>query len=84
MPRRLVIFTAVIGVAAMISFAVPVHPLWFWPTAAFVALVAALIGGLPFPARGGFACDRCKYNDARYCSNPERPNVTECGEFRAR
>ena len=32
----------------------------------------------------GFLCDRCKYNDARYCTQPQRPNAHECQEFKAR
>ena len=32
----------------------------------------------------GFLCDKCKYNDVRYCSRPERPNAYECKEFKAR
>ena len=32
----------------------------------------------------GFLCDRCSYNDARYCSQPERPNARTCSEFKER
>lgn len=56
--------------------------------------VAVLLGaiGLAYAAgalvlRGGarpYLCDRCKYDDARYCSRPERPNATECAEFKER
>jgi hypothetical protein len=35
-------------------------------------------------ARTGFLCDRCKLNDVRYCSRPERPNATRCPDFRER
>ena len=31
---------------------------------------------------GDFLCDRCKYNDARYCSRPDRPNATECPDYK--
>ena len=33
---------------------------------------------------GGFLCDRCKYNDVRYCSLPDRPNATKCPEFKSK
>lgn len=29
-----------------------------------------------------FLCDRCQYNDARYCARPERPNATRCPDFK--
>jgi hypothetical protein len=36
-------------------------------------------------ARGGeFLCDSCKYNSARDCSQPARPNATTCGDYRSR
>jgi hypothetical protein len=32
---------------------------------------------------GEFLCDSCKYNDQRYCSVPERPNVKKCGDYKS-
>lgn len=62
----------------------------FWISAVLLVLVVTGImrsrgtrggGGGLFSA--GFLCDRCKYNDERYCSRPERPNATECPEYKA-
>lgn len=56
-------------------------------------LAVAVVAGLALaqgprlsagPARGQFLCDNCKYNDPRYCGQPQRPNATECEEFRSR
>lgn len=29
-----------------------------------------------------FLCDTCKYNYGSSCSQPERPNVTKCREYK--
>lgn len=31
-----------------------------------------------------FLCDRCQYNDERYCNQPDRPNATSCDEYKAK
>lgn len=41
-------------------------------------------GSSPFLSRTRFLCDRCKYNDPRDCSRPERPNAERCPDFRSR
>jgi len=43
-------------------------------------------GAVPraFLRRSEFLCDTCKYNDARDCSRPERPNATRCPDYRSR
>lgn len=36
-------------------------------------------------ARGGggeLLCDSCKYNYGNVCSRPERPNATQCPDFK--
>lgn len=30
-----------------------------------------------------FLCDSCKFNSDRYCSKPDRPNATSCGDYKA-
>lgn len=37
-----------------------------------------------YGAPDGFLCDRCQYNDQRYCNQPDRPNATSCDEFKAK
>ena len=34
------------------------------------------LGGAP-----EFLCDTCRYNDARDCHRPERPNATVCDDY---
>ena len=29
-----------------------------------------------------FLCDTCRYDYERACHNPDRPNATECEEFK--
>lgn len=50
------------------------------------AIIAAFLAGLAAlkPGGGEYLCDTCKYNDARYCTQPERPNAMTCPEFKAR
>lgn len=31
-----------------------------------------------------FLCDSCKYNDARYCTRPDRPNAKSCPDYKSR
>lgn len=31
-----------------------------------------------------FLCDSCRYNDARDCHRPERPNATSCEDYQRR
>ena len=50
-------------------------------------ILLAFRAGLAVMKPGGasdYLCDGCKYNDARYCSQPERPNAKVCSEFKAR
>ena len=50
-------------------------------------LVGAVVLAMRRGRRGQvseFLCDRCKYNDVRTCSRPERPNATTCPEFKVR
>jgi hypothetical protein len=53
----------------------------------FSILAGALVLAVRRGQRGQvseFLCDRCKYNDVRTCSRPERPNATTCPEFKPR
>ncbi len=34
--------------------------------------------------RGEFLCDSCRYNSARDCRLPDRPNAAACGDYRSR
>ena len=60
---------------------------YFLLPAILLALLVLFLTRKSFKARDGgeaFLCDRCKYNDARYCSRPERPNATRCPDFKGR
>jgi len=35
-------------------------------------------------APGAFVCDSCRYDHPRSCRNPERPNATQCDDYRKR
>lgn len=35
-------------------------------------------------APGTFLCDSCRYDHARSCRNPARPNATICDEYKKR
>ncbi len=35
-----------------------------------------------FLRKSEFLCDSCKYDNNRDCSRPERPNATDCPDFR--
>ena len=51
------------------------------------AIVAAFVAGsavLRSNRGGDYLCDSCKYNDARYCTQPDRPNATVCPEYKSR
>lgn len=37
-----------------------------------------------YGAPDSFLCDRCQYNDQRYCNQPDRPNATSCDEFKGK
>jgi hypothetical protein len=34
-------------------------------------------------ASGEFLCDSCKYNNERYCSQPDRPNAKKCADYKS-
>jgi hypothetical protein len=58
----------------------------FWAGLFAIGLVLGAVlrpAGVARPT-GEFLCDSCRYNDARYCSLPERPNATRCEDFRTR
>lgn len=90
MKRPLQVFVAVLCIAALGAFVVPVPRLFYWTGAVVVgAILAGLAAagdkGSPWGTTGGsFLCDRCKYNHPRYCSRPERPNATRCPDFKSR
>jgi hypothetical protein len=88
-------FVAILCVGGLVSgpllslLRVPAGAYW---TAVFLfALLAAgaVAQGAKSSSRhpggsGEFLCDSCRYNDGRYCSRPERPNATDCPEYRDR
>jgi hypothetical protein len=90
--RPLVVGTALLCVVAVLLWITSVY---FWlPALALALLCFALARKSPRWLSGrawlggagsgsGFLCDRCKYNDARYCRRPERPNATSCPDFKA-
>jgi hypothetical protein len=92
MQKPLFTFAAVLALAGMLQFsipAIPVRPVVYWAIALGAAVLLALaartpVGGAGFLRRGQFLCDTCKYNDARDCSRPERPNATSCPDYRGR
>ena len=44
---------------------------WFWSRRA--------TGG---PGFGGYLCDSCKYSYGDVCRRPEKPNATECPDYK--
>ena len=89
--RQIRVLAAVVAIAALLAFVVPIPQEIYWPIVVFAAVLAAY--GTPAKPRGSgsrsanspsgtFLCDRCKYNDVRYCSVPERPNATRCDDFK--
>ena len=94
--RTLQSVAAVVGAAALLqAFVLPpgwISPAAYWLGVAVLAAAAGFVAhrGAPstadiFGAGGGeFLCDRCRLNDARYCSRPERPNATRCPDYSAR
>lgn len=59
----------------------------------WIGVLGAAVCGAYLATRGSrsasgskieFLCDSCKYNDARYCGRPERPNATRCPDYKER
>ena len=88
---------AVVGAAALLqAFVLPaawISPATYWLGVAVLAAIAGLAARRRFEhsttdffaaGSGEFLCDRCRLNDARYCSRPERPNATRCPDFMSR
>jgi hypothetical protein len=91
MKKPLFTFAAVLAIAGMLQFSVPampVGPVAYWSIALALAVLLALASATPagggLMRRSEFLCDTCKYNDARDCSRPERPNATSCPDYRGR
>jgi hypothetical protein len=91
LPNPLYRFVAVLLVVVLVGgFLWPI--IGVSPGKYFAFLIVGALGlaalasaqGTPGAAGGGhgFLCDRCKYNDPRYCSKPDRPNAYTCDEFR--
>lgn len=85
---RMVALTLVAAILLYSSIAFLGTPLFWGPFVLLILLAVSLIirkrgggkgGGM---LGGGFLCDSCKYNDQRYCSRPERPNASQCDEYR--
>jgi hypothetical protein len=87
---------AVVGAAALLqAFVLPaawIRPSTYWLGVAILAAIAGLAArrsgrsatDLFAAGSGEFLCDRCRLNDARYCSRPERPNATRCPDYLGR
>ena len=69
----------------------------YFLTLFIVAAIAAFFTPSPHTAGGDqeagnswlsgsseFLCDTCRYNDARDCHRPERPNATSCEDYARR
>ena len=90
--RPVIVFTALLCAGAMLSYFAPVSvvsPFVFWAVLVPVACLFALAarrgpGGTHSMGRSAFLCDSCKYNDARCCSRPERPNASRCPDYKSR
>lgn len=86
------IFVVVLVIGALLQGvvlrALGLSPGEFWVGLVALALVLGAVsqsaGGGVGRRSGGFLCDTCRYNDARYCSLPERPNATRCEDYRGR
>jgi hypothetical protein len=88
MKRPFIVFAAVLAIAALLAMVLPLGGPVFWSIALAAAAVLSLASRAPavggFLPRSEFLCDTCKYNDARDCSRPERPNATRCPDYRSR
>lgn len=84
---RMVAVTLVVAILLYTSIAFMGTPV-FWGALVLLILVLAgtyvgsRTGGGSHRPLGGFLCDDCRYDDERYCSRPERPNATECPDYR--
>ena len=86
-----VVIVLVGGLASGVAPAIGLSLYAFWVGLFVTALVVAVgvasksaAGSSFFPTSGGFLCDDCKYNDARYCSRPERPHARRCPDHKSR
>jgi hypothetical protein len=96
MPRPLIVFITIVCVGAMLSwFFVPLvgDRLFYWLGVAVLGgLGAVFLGGRrvqsdsgsSFLSKSEFLCDSCRYDNARDCSRPERPNAARCEDYRRR
>ena len=55
-----------------------------WLVGLTLALAAVFVLARNRGGATGFLCDRCRYDDQRYCRRPERPNATRCDDYRPR
>jgi hypothetical protein len=90
MRKPVIAFTAVVSIGILLDISgvsAPLPPFLYWALVLGAALLAAFTAGsapgIFSAARGEFLCDSCKYNDARYCSRPERPNARSCPDWKA-
>ena len=88
MKRAVYTLAAVLCVAAVLHWYTDfgLRPAVYWLAAILIGTAAAFANRrapAPWsPASGEFLCDTCKYNDARYCSRPERPNAVRCPDYK--
>ena len=87
MKKPIFTFAAVLAIAGMVQFSVPmlpIGPVVYWSIALAAAIILGLASAAPAGSlvrRGEFLCDTCKLNDPRDCSRPERPNATRCPDY---
>ena len=87
MSGRAKAFTAGVCAACFIVWMFAPHQPLLWGTAALAAGIGAAVLWAPkswFAGGSGFLCDKCKYDNERDCSHPERPNATRCDDFKSR
>jgi hypothetical protein len=92
--RVLVVFIGLLCVAAMLYFpmaqALDLSWIAYWTSALVVAVAAAILAAMGgrepslTGSSGEFLCDNCRYNSARDCSRPERPNAVSCPDYKGR
>ncbi len=76
-------------IAVVVAWFVPV-PIPYFSVAlliGFVILCAVwykLIFSVEQGASSEFLCDSCKFNHGDVCRRPERPNATECPDYKSR
>ena len=91
-------FTGFVGtlcIAAMLGFVLASVVPMYWSIVVVVAIVVGIsrsrstsgarsrgAAGKSLLGSSDFLCDTCKYNHSSTCSVPDRPNATECEDYK--